>query len=167
MQRVLQRAAEFSAIASRRISNSLRTNGPRSRAVIVLGAALALTVLSLCKSNSPTAPAPASGNPLSGSLPNSGSQYAFRFTQPGSYPYFCTVHPSCAGLAGTVVVVGASVPIQTQNHSAAISISGGSVGGPYGGASCSGLSMPLDSVRVNETVTWTNNSTLPHNVTSR
>jgi plastocyanin len=27
--------------------------------------------------------------------------------------------------------------------------------------------MPLDSVRVNETVTWTNNSTLPHNVTSR
>jgi hypothetical protein len=137
------------------------------RAVIVLGAVLALTVLTLCKSNSPTAPPAASGGPLSGSLQNSGSQYAFRFTQAGSYAYFCTVHPSCSGLAGTVVVVGAGTPIQAQNHSTAISISGGSVGGPYGGGSCSGLSMPVDSVRVNETVTWTNDSTLPHTVTSR
>ena len=100
---------------------------------------------------------------LNGSLAATGSQYSHTFANAGTFNYRCTIHPTCSTLQGTVTVVGASVFI--QNRVLAISITGGS-SGPYGG-SCSALSLTADSVHVGDQVVWTNNSPLPHTVTSR
>jgi len=53
-----------------------------------------------------------------------------------------------------------------MNRVLAISITGGSAGGPYSGPTCSALSNQADSVVVGDQVTWTNSSPLPHTVTS-
>ncbi len=170
MSTVTQRAAALIATASSAIRISLRATSRRRLPLILFGAGLALVAISYCKSssNNPMAPQPtASNGPLMGNLSNTGSQYAFTFTQAGSYAYFCTIHPTCASLTGTVVVVAANVRIQPQNHSLGINITGGSIGGPYMSGACSALSMPVDSVRVNDMVVWTNDSPLAHTVTSR
>jgi plastocyanin len=128
---------------------------------------VAVMAASCSKSNS-TAPA-YSGNPLpagnpelNGNLPTTGSQYPHTFAKAGTFNYQCTIHPGCASLTGTIVVVAPGVAI--QNHVLAITQSGGG-GGPY--ASCSSLSLQRDTVFVGDQVTWTNNSPLPHTVTSQ
>ncbi|HET7225404.1 MAG TPA: hypothetical protein VFK69_06770 [Candidatus Eisenbacteria bacterium] len=126
----------------------------------------ALAVASCSSKSGPTYPSSSTGGgPLSGSLAGSGAQYAHAFATAGTFHYACTIHPACASLQGTIVVVAPGTPI--TNRVLAISIDGGSAGGPYGGATCSSLSTQLDTVQVGDQVTWTNNSTLPHNVTSQ
>jgi hypothetical protein len=112
-------------------------------------------------SSNPTNPG-GGGGELSGSLPTTGSHYAHVFAKAGAFNYHCTIHPSCASLAGTIVVVDSGTVI--ANKVLAITQSGGS-SGPYG-STCSSLSLQRDTVLVGDQVTWTNNSPLPHTVTS-
>jgi hypothetical protein len=114
-----------------------------------------------CSKNSPTKPA--AGGELNGSLASTGSQYAHTFANAGTFNYKCTIHPTCASLAGTIVVLAPGGVI--QNRVLGITQSGGS-SGPYG-STCASLSLQLDSVLVGDKITWTNNSTLPHTVTSQ
>ena len=129
---------------------------------------LFLGIVPLCllscssSSNNPTNPGPGSGE-LSGSLATTGSHYAHIFAKKGTFNYKCTIHPSCTSLAGTIVVVDSGTVI--ANHVLAIQQTGGS-SGPYG-SSCSSLSLQRDTVLVGEQITWTNNSPLPHTVTSQ
>lgn len=104
------------------------------------------------------------GAELSGSLSTTGAQYQHTFASAGTFNYYCSVHPSCASLNGRIVVVAAGVSI--ENRVLALSLTGGSAGGPYGGATCSALSLAVDSVHVGDQVTWTNSSPLPHTVVS-
>jgi len=127
----------------------------------VLALCLVAAWLMSCSKSNPTKP-PAGGE-LNGSLPSTGSQYAHTFTKAGTFNYKCTIHPTCASLAGTIVVLAPGGVI--QNRVLAITQSGGS-SGPYG-STCASLSLQLDSVLVNDTITWTNNSPLPHTVTSQ
>jgi hypothetical protein len=113
-----------------------------------------------CSKNNPTKPV--AGGELNGSLPSTGSQYAHTFTNAGTFNYKCTIHPSCASLAGTIVVLAPGGVI--QNRVLGITQSGGS-SGPYG-STCASLSLQLDSVFVGDRIIWTNNSPLPHTVTS-
>jgi plastocyanin len=133
---------------------------------VVCGLALAaLAVVSCTKKTTPMSPAPINAPlELNGSLSTTSSQYMHTFTTAGAFNYECTVHPSCASLMGTIVVVADSIPIATAHHDQSITLDGGS-SGPYG-STCSALSVQLDSVHVGEQVTWTNNSTLPHTVVS-
>ena len=119
-------------------------------------------LLSCSSSTSPTNPGPGSGE-LSGNLASTGSHYAHTFAKKGSFNYHCTIHPSCTSLAGTIVVVDSGTVI--TNHIVAIQQTGGS-SGPYG-SSCSSLSVQRDTILVGEQITWTNNSPLPHTVTSQ
>ena len=60
------------------------------------------------------------------------------------------------------MVVAAGTPV--QNRALSISQSGGS-SDPYN-QTCSALSVSRDSVRVGDSVTWTNTSPFPHTVVS-
>lgn len=129
--------------------------------------ALAVGAIGLvsCSSKSTTAPMGGGGaGELNGSLSSTGAQYMHTFSKAGSFPYHCSIHPSCVSLQGTIVVVAPATPI--ANSALGISQTGGSAGGPYGGGSCSMLSVSADTVHVGDSVTWTNNSPLPHTVTS-
>ena len=95
----------------------------------------------------------------------SETQYPHTFATAGTFNYRCTIHPTCANLNGTIVVVGAGVAI--QNRVLGISLNGGSSGGIYGGGTCAALSLVVDSVHVGDQVVWTSASPLPHTVTSR
>jgi len=77
-----------------------------SRGVLrrLLGLSLVAAWLFSCsKKDNPATPG-ASGE-LNGSLPSTGSQYAHTFNSAGTFNYKCTIHPSCASLAGTIVVL--------------------------------------------------------------
>jgi hypothetical protein len=136
----------------------------RRRTLFVVLLSVAPLWLLSCSSNSsnPTNPGPGSGE-LNGSLGSTGSHYAHVFAKKGTFNYKCTIHPSCTTLAGTIVVVDSGTVI--VNHVLAIQQTGGSTG-PYG-SSCSSLSLQRDTVLVGEQITWTNNSPLPHTVTSQ
>jgi hypothetical protein len=124
---------------------------------------LAAFLLSCNNSNNPTMPNGGGGAlEINGSLSSTGAQFAHTFAKKGSFRYECTIHPSCASLQGTIVVVDSGTVI--TNHVLAITQTGGS-SGPYG-ASCSSLSLQRDTILVGEKITWTNNSPLPHTVTS-
>ena len=140
------------------------------RTLRILLAATALCLVSACllscaKQSSPTNPVGGSGGggELNGSLATTGSQYAHTFTKVGTFNYRCSVHPTCAGLTGTIVVLAAGGAI--QNCVLSITQSGGS-SGTYG-STCAGLSLQRDTVFVGNVVTWTNNSPFPHTVTSQ
>jgi len=143
----------------------------RSSAVLSLAVVMWLLValLASCKSNS-TSPGYGStggggtgGTPeLNGDLTASGGNYTHTFNTAGTFNYHCTIHPSCTGLAGTIVVVAPGTGI--QNRLLAISQNGGS-GGVYG--TCSALSVSRDTVHVGDAVTWTNNATVEHTVVSQ
>jgi plastocyanin len=142
-----------------------RSSTVLSLAVVVWSLA---ALLASCKSNSTS---PGYGNTgggggnnaleLNGSLTASGGSYTHMFNTAGTFNYHCTIHRTCAGLAGTIVVVAPGTGI--QNKALAISQSGGS-GGVY--ATCSTLSPQRDTVLVGDTVTWTNNSPVQHTVVS-
>ncbi|MBI5836990.1 MAG: hypothetical protein HZB25_07085 [Candidatus Eisenbacteria bacterium] len=121
--------------------------------------AVAGLLTSCYESNAPGNPNPGTGTELSSPTLNGGESYPHTFNTTGNFPYKCTIHGTCQGLFGTVVVVPASAAIQAAHHHTTVTLSSG------GG--CYTLSASEDSVRVGETVTWTNNSAAPHNVMSR
>ena len=115
----------------------------------------ALACVPACKDN--TMPA---GKELdSGNIAATGGTFHHTFSTAGAFNYFCTIHPSCPKLAGTIVVLPSSSPVPIT-RTLAISQT------ELAGGSCYTLSTQLDSVRVGETVTWTNDSDAPHTVTS-
>ena len=128
---------------------------PRALAICLVAALLAS-----CSKNNPTTPG--GGGELNGSLASTGSQYAHTFATAGTFNYRCTIHPTCSSLTGTIVVLAAGGAI--QNRVLSITQSGGT-SGLYG--TCASLSLQRDSVFVGNVVTWTNNSPLPHTVTSQ
>ena len=132
----------------------------------LLASLLVVAWVASCSSKGgPTAPGTtAPPGELSGPMNATGSQYAHMFNAAGTFNYLCTIHNGCGGLHGTIVVVSPGTGI--QNRLLALSIDGGSAGGVYVGATCSALSNARDTVHVGDQVTWTNNSTLAHNVTS-
>jgi hypothetical protein len=130
----------------------------RSRHLVLPAAGLLALVLASCNSGSP-APTGPTGSELGSATIQNGGTYQHQFNATGTFNYKCTIHGGCTGLYGTVVVVGASTPIRPANHLTSIS--------QGDGGTCFTLSAPLDSVQVGETVTWINNSAVPHNVTSR
>ncbi len=130
-------------------------------AALVL-ALVAVGLVSCNDSSNPANPGGGGGLELNGSLSPSGGQYSHTFATAGTFNYKCTIHGSCSSLMGTVVVVAAGTPI--LNRALQISQVGGS-SGAYG-SSCSALSLTADTVHVGDQVTWTNNSPLPHTVTS-
>lgn len=136
---------------------------------LAVGVCLSAALLASCSKNSSTSPGYGTtggggGNnalELNGSLTASGGSYAHMFNTAGTFNYHCTIHPTCTGLAGTIVVVAPGTGI--LNKTLAISQSGG--GGVY--ATCSALSVSRDTVQVGDTVTWTNNSPVQHTVVSQ
>lgn len=127
----------------------------RSTLAVLALAALAAVQLAGC--NSTTNPGGGSSNTFdSGGFTTTPFSHAF--ATEGVYTYKCTIHPTCGGLMGTMTVVPAEVTIQPGNHSLAISIGTG--------GSCYLLSPQVDSVHVGELVTWSNNTSVPHTVTS-
>ena len=130
---------------------------PRTLALCMVAACL----LSCSSKSNPTKPG--AGGELNGSLASGGGLYAHTFANAGTFNYKCTIHPTCSSLAGTIVVLAPGGTI--QNRVLSITQSGGS-SGPYG-STCSSLSLQRDSVFVGNQVTWTNNSPLPHTVTSQ
>lgn len=139
---------------------------------LAVGVWLSAALIASCKNNSTS---PSYGNTgggggggggsapeLNGNLASGGGSYSHMFNTAGTFNYHCSIHPSCASLAGKVVVVAPGTGI--LNSTLTISQSGGS-GYPY--ASCSGLSVSSDTVHVGQTVTWTNNSPFPHTVVSQ
>jgi hypothetical protein len=138
---------------------------PKTFRVLLLAVASCLLTILVwsCSKKNPTTPNDTTGGgELSGSLATAGSQYAHTFTTAGTFNYKCAIHPSCASLAGTIVVLPPGGAIQHRVLS--ITQSGGS-SGTY--ATCSSLSLQRDTVLVGDQVTWTNNSPLPHTVTSQ
>ncbi len=120
---------------------------------------LAAWLVACNKKDNPVSPPPP--GELNGSLAGGGGTFSHTFASAGTFNYHCSIHPSCTSLAGSIVVVAAGTPI--QNRSLSISQSGGS-GGVY--PSCSTLSVSRDTVRVGDSVTWTNTSPFPHTVVS-
>jgi hypothetical protein len=139
---------------------------PRTLRVLLGALALCLVAAWLlsCSKKVTTATNNGGGGELSGSLASGGGAYAHTFANAGTFNYKCTIHPTCASLAGTIVVMAAGSVI--QNRVLNITQSGGS-SDPYGGGTCSSLSLQRDSVLVGDQVTWTNASPLPHTVTSQ
>jgi plastocyanin len=145
---------------------------PKSRSSVVWLLALAVCLMTVwlaacTKSSSPTPPTGGGGAPveLSGNLAAGVGTYAHTFNAPGTFNYHCTIHPGCGGLAGTIVVVDPATAI--QHRVLAISQSGGSAGVYGSPGTCSALSVSRDTVHTGDTVTWTNNSPLSHNVVSQ
>lgn len=128
----------------------------------LLALCLAAVWLSSCSKSSSSPTNPGVSGELNGSLATTGSQYPHTFNTAGTFNYKCMIHPSCASLAGTIVVLPLGGAI--QNRVLSITQSGGS-SGTY--ATCASLSLQRDSVFVGDQVTWTNNSPLPHTVTSQ
>jgi plastocyanin len=101
----------------------------------------------------------------------------FTIATPGTYPYFCQIHPST--MVGTIVVVAGSGSAASSSSSSTSASSSTSSGGPANGLAISILKgsstnqassgySPANAtvvVGVNNTVTWTNNDALGHTVT--
>jgi len=85
-----------------------------------------------------------------------GATFTYNFTTAGTYSYICNYH---AWMKGTVVVVGGSA-----SSGVAVSIPSGA-GSPSGAPGYSPDKITL-VVGANNTVTWTNNDSAHHTVTS-
>ncbi|HVP39419.1 MAG TPA: hypothetical protein VMS93_09585 [Candidatus Saccharimonadales bacterium] len=121
---------------------------------------LVLLALSLnsCGSSSSGNNTPPGTDQLASAVLNQGDSYHYTFKFAGTDNYYCSIHTTCLGLRGTVVVVPATVTLQPATHQLAIA--------QQAGGSCYTLTVPLDSVHVGETVAWTNSSPAQHTVTT-
>jgi len=113
--------------------------------LLVLLTTLAVAGCSDKGTNSTTTPGPGSSGPeLSSSVLSSGQTYSHTFNTAGVFHYHCTVHPTMKGTI-TVNAVGTA----TQEH-----------------VSIQNFALPSITINVGSTVTWTNNDSAPHTVTS-
>ena len=88
---------------------------------------------------------------------NAGQTFTYNFTQPGTYQYHCNYH---AWMTGTVVVVAGNATTSTVK----VSIPSGS-GNPSNPPGYAPDKITL-VIGVNNTVTWSNEDTAAHTVTS-
>ncbi len=111
----------------------------------------------------------------------------FTITTPGTYAYYCQIHPTT--MVGTITVVagnnGRTVPPPNPSTTTASASTSTSSGAPSSSAATQGVSVSIPSgsglpagapgyapdkitvvLGVNSTVTWTNNDSVPHTVTS-
>lgn len=123
-----------------------------------LAALVVVGWLASCKGNS-TNPITTPGELASPTIAATGGVFLHTFSTQGNFPFHCTIHPSCTTLQGHIIVVDPSIPIPSKTLS--ITFAGGTAG-----YTCSALSVQTDTVHVGDTITWTNNSPLPHTVTS-
>jgi plastocyanin len=112
----------------------------------------------------------------SGVMP-AGTSFEHTFESPGTYPYFCAIHPE---MVGTISVVGdasgqteqaaAGSPAEGETPSSddSTDAAGATTTGPVE-ASIVDLTFQPDSVEIDAgaTVTWTNEDAVPHTVTAR
>jgi plastocyanin len=120
------------------------------------------------------------GNPVfnSGNMAI-GSTFTYTFTTPGYYPYLCAYHPWMTGSVRVLAGSGSSSSASTSSSSTTSSSSSSSsaaanalmVSIPKGSGLPSGApGFAPDNITlvigVNNTVTWTNNDTVAHTVTS-
>ncbi len=89
----------------------------------------------------------------SGNMP-AGAKYTYNFTTPGTYEYHCSYH---SWMTGTVVVVAGAAPVKVSIPSGAANPSNAP------GYAPDNITLV---VGVNNTVTWSNDDTAPHTVTS-
>jgi plastocyanin len=87
-----------------------------------------------------------------------GATYSFTFTTPGTYQYLCVYH---SWMTGTIIVKAGSAPLPAGPM---ISITSGA-GLPNGAPGYSPDAITL-VIGVNNTVTWINNDSSHHTVTS-
>ena len=131
----------------------------RSLVRAVIAAAAVFSLASCSETNNNVSGGGGGGKELdSGRIVEHGGTHTHTFNSVGTFNYYCTLHPDCTGLQGTVTVVAASDTIAV-NHIRDIT--------QTEGGTCYILSAPTTTVHVGESVTWTNNSGADHNVTSR
>ncbi len=99
----------------------------------------------------------------------SGGRYSRTFATPGTYSYFCTIHPE---MTGSVLVTGADGEIPAEEGlDDAANASGLGGAAPTGPASVAIVDNDYDpgslTVGVGQTVTFTNTGLIPHTVTDR
>ena len=106
-----------------------------------------------------------------------GTAFEHSFEAPGTYPYFCAIHPE---MVGTITVVG-DAPAQeedvTVESPTTVETAATSDGAEPGDASATGpveasivdltFQPPTIEVDAGGSVTWTNEDSLPHTVTGR
>ena len=119
-----------------------------AKRLAVAGLLLALALVPSCsKKSNPVAPGSKELN--SGNIAPSGGMFAHTFNTAGTYPYHCSIHNV---MKGTVIVDPASA-----NMNVPVSIVSATTGG---------FSPASVTVKTGGTVTWTNNNTSTHTVTS-
>ena len=111
----------------------------------------------------------ASGGGFDSGVLLSGGTYRRTFTQPGTFDYFCTIHPT---MKGTVTVTGAPTgPAPLDEGGAATGAGGGdlaSAGGPSSVAIFDNGYRPGDvTIPAGSQVSWSNTGAIPHTVTDR
>lgn len=96
----------------------------------------------------------------------SSDRYRRTFDTPGTYEYFCTLHPE---MVGTIVVTGADGAAPPPPPSATLTTS--STGSPQGSGDIEMVDNdyrpPTITVAKGSTLTWSNTGALPHTVTDR
>jgi plastocyanin len=103
---------------------------------------------------------------------STGDTYRKTFLSPGSFSYFCTLHP---GMRGTVVVTGGTSGGEPAPPPSEPPPTGASPGpSPAGNSSRSGISIVDNAfsprsrtITAGTTLVWTNDGALPHTVTAR
>jgi plastocyanin len=100
----------------------------------------------------------------------SGSDFEHTFDAPGTYPYFCVIHPE---MEGTVTVVGdAPAPVASGAVESASPVASPAPAGSPAPAAVSIVELTFEpatiEVDAGATVTWTNDDDgIPHTVTAR
>jgi plastocyanin len=106
-----------------------------------------------------------------------GSAFEYTFDAPGTYPYFCAIHPEMEGTVTVVgdapapaegAVVGSPAPVEPAATGTVTPADGGTATEP---AAVSVIDLTFEpatiEVDAGATVTWTNDDSVPHTVTAR
>ena len=123
------------------MSNYLRY----SAGIIVV--ALVAVALGCSSSNSPTGPGGSTKEFVSGTL-NQNDSYEHVFTKVATYNYFCSIHGTATtGMHATITVNAAGTPNKFQSNITASTLQD-------------------FTIEVGDTIRWTNQTAMPHNVQS-
>jgi len=118
------------------------------RSAVALAIAASLVIAACSNKSNPTAPGGGGGGlELNSGNIAAGGMFQHAFVNAGTYNYHCTIH---APMTGSVVVDNAA-------PSSVVAVSITSSSAPF----------PAATVKPGGTVTWTNNTGVPHTVTSQ